>query len=117
MKKIILLLPLILSSCLHQGEKKQEYGICVEKQYKPEIDASGTNYNFSTGQIGVHTLHDDEKFIVVFKCEHGVVFSINKNQIYCKINKGDTVNIDYYEMINGDGEVKDFDFIDANLKY
>lgn len=114
------LLAVVLSGCLDRREPmKHERGYVIEKQYFPDTRQTVTGTGFSTSGnvvITTHSIGEDEKYIVIFKCEHGVVFSINKTELYGKLNKGDTVTIDYYEMVNGDGEVKDLDFVDANVR-
>lgn len=114
------LLAVVLSGCLDRREPmKHERGYVIEKQYFPDTRQTVTGTGFSTSGnvvITTHSIGEDEKYIVIFKCEHGVVFSINKSELYGKLNKGDTVTIDYYEMVNGDGEVKDLDFVDANVR-
>jgi hypothetical protein len=115
-----LLLAVVLSGCLDRREPmKHEQGYVIEKQYFPDTRQTVTGTGFSTSGnmvITTHNIGENEKYIVLFKCEHGVVFSINRNDLYMKLNKGDTVTIDYYEMVNGDGEVKDLDFVDANVR-
>jgi len=114
------LLAVVLSGCLDIREPmKQEQGYVVEKQYFPDTRQTVTGTGFSSkGSVVIttHQIGENEKYIVIFKCEHGVVFSINRTDLYGKLNKGDTVTIDYYEMVNGDGEVKDLDFVDANVR-
>ena len=114
------LLAVVLSGCLDKREPmKHEKGFVIEKQYFPDTRQTVTGTGFSTSGnmvITTHSIGEDEKYIVIFKCEHGVVFSINKTELYGKLNKGDTVTIDYYEMVNGDGEVKNLDFVDANVR-
>lgn len=115
-----MLLAVVLSGCLDRREPmKHERGYVIEKQYFPDTRQTVTGTGFSTSGnvvITTHSIGEDEKYIVIFKCEHGVVFSMNKTELYGKLNKGDTVTIDYYEMVNGDGEVKDLDFVDANVR-
>lgn len=118
----ILFLCAALMSCTHRKEPmSHENGIVVEKQYFPDTRQTviGTGYSTSGNfVVTTHSIGEDEKYIVIFKCEHGVVFSINKAELYGKLNKGDSVKIDYYELVNGNGEVKDLDFVDANcVKY
>lgn len=114
------MLAVVLSGCLNRREPmKQEQGYVVEKQYFPDTRQTVTGTGFSTSGnmvITTHNIGENEKYIVIFKCEHGVVFSINRTDLYGKLNKGDTVTIDYYEMVDGDGEVKDLNFIDANVR-
>lgn len=106
------------SSCLERkGDLKHEAGYIVEKQYFPDTRQLVTGTGFSSNGSTVITTHEigeDEKYMVIFKCEHGVVFSMNNSDLYYKLDKGDSVTIDYYEMANSNGEVLDFDFIDAN---
>lgn len=114
------LLAVVLSGCLDRRKPmKHERGYVIEKQYFPDTRQTVTGTGISTSGnvvITTHSIGEDEKYIVIFKCEHGFVFSINKTELYGKLNKGDTVTIDYYEMVNGDGEVKDLDFVDANVR-
>jgi myo-inositol-hexaphosphate 3-phosphohydrolase len=113
-----LLLCTTLHSCIHRKEVIQhERGIVVEKQYFPET--SGTAIGTSISPKGkvtptIHHISESEKYIVIFKCDHNVVFSVNRSSVYGKLNKGDSVTIDYYEYVNKAGEVKDLEFIDAN---
>lgn len=114
----ILMLAAVLSSCNHRKEPMQkENGVVVEKQYFPDTRQTVTGTGFTSKGSVVFTTHnigEDEKYIVIFKCSHGVVFSINKPELYGKLNKGDSVIIDYYEIVNKAGEIKDLDFVDAN---
>lgn len=122
MKKVIYILSVatLLGGCLHRGESmKHEQGFVVEKQYFPDTRQTVEGTGFSTSGDVVFTSHQmgaDERFILVFKCEHGIVFSINRSDLYAKLNKGDSVIIDYYELRNRSGEIKDFDLINANVK-
>lgn len=118
MKYTPLLLLITLSACHHKAKTiSHETGIVVEKQYTPEFNGRGSGIT-SKGDYHSTTIHDDEKYIVVFKCDHGVVFSMNRNDLYAKLNKGDTVSIAYYEILNSDNKIVDFDFVDANkMKY
>ena len=114
----ILLLCAVLTSCTHRKEPmSHEKGFVVEKQYFPDTRQTVTGTGYSTSGnlvVTTHSVGEDEKYIVIFKCEHGVVFSINRSDLYGKLNKGDSVIIDYYELVNDKGEVKDLDFVDAN---
>jgi hypothetical protein len=115
----MLLLCVVLNSCTHRKDTiSNEKGIVVEKQYFPDTRQTVTGTGYSTSGnlvVTTHSVGEDEKYIVIFKCEHGVVFSINKSELYGKLNKGDSVIIDYYELVNNKGEVKDFDFVDASV--
>lgn len=108
----------LLASCTHKREPMlTERGVVVAIQYGAPIDASGTTttYNSNDGVgFGSASMHAEEKFMVVFRCEHGVVFSINRKELYAKLSERDSVNIKYYEVVNKKGEIKDLDFVDAN---
>lgn len=115
MKKIFFI-PFLFLGCTHLSEMKHESGQVVEKQYFPDIRQTVTGTGFSSnGSIVItqHQIGDHEKFVVIFKCEHGVVFSVNRNDIYSSLEKGDKVQIDYFEILNGDNEIVDLDFYSA----
>lgn len=120
MKKLltIIIASAVVSGCLKRGDElKHEKGIVVEKQYVPDSRQVVTGAGFSSSGSLVFTTHqigESEKYLVIFACEHGIVFPINNPDCYVKLSKGDTVQIDYYEIINRSGEVVDYDFIDAN---
>lgn len=109
---------LLLASCLHKGEtQKTERGRVIAKQYSPDTRQTVTGMGISSNgdtHLTFHYIGEDQKFDIVFKCDHGVVFTISDPEIYSKLEPGDTVNIDYYELVNKKGVVKDYDFIDAN---
>ena len=110
---------LFFSSCTHKSEMKHENGIVVEKQFSPSFDGSGTGVGFSTGGNMVVTsndVHKAEQFMLVFKCQHNTVFTIDRKDLYTNLEKGDTVDIQYYELLNSDNVVKDFDFLTALKK-
>lgn len=95
---------------------KRERGLVVAMQYEAPMDGSGntTTYNSKGGVgFGHTTIHTDEKYMVVFRCEHSVVFSINSMELYAKLDERDSVIIEYYELIEYK-KVVDFDFVDAN---
>lgn len=121
MKYAYIFLLLFLFSCLHRAEKiSHEPGVVVAKQFESSRTNTYTIYEpYYDGKTTttIPTFHTDyipEKFLVVFKCAHGVVFTIDRQDIFVKLNERDTVSIDYYELLNKKGEVKDFEFIDAN---
>lgn len=116
--KYIFLFVLISLSCRHKSELKHERGFVVEKQFTPSGDGTTVGYAATQngGGVVVGSTHFDEKYMIVFKCEHQVVFSINNQALYAKLNKGDTVRIDYYNIENRKGDIKDFEFVDANLE-
>lgn len=114
MKHFLPILLILFTSCLHRGKEiKFERGVVVEIQHSedeilPEIGMA------LDGNIGVHPDYEEGEAIVVFKCEHNSVFSINDQKVHAKVKRGDTVIISYYELINGHGGIQGFDFIDAN---
>jgi len=115
----VVLLLLLFFSCTHNSELKHESGIVVEKQFSPEFNGNGSGVGISTGGdmvITSNTIHKAEQFMIVFKCQHNVVFAINRKELYTNLNKNDTVDIQYYEILNSDNEVKDFDFVTATKK-
>lgn len=117
--KLIIAASLFLASCYHNSELKSEKGVVVEKSYSPEFNGEGSSVGLSTSGhmiVSDNSIHKQEQFVVVFKCEHGVVFSINRNALYANLEKGDTVNITYYERLNMDNEVKSLDFVNAFKK-
>lgn len=97
----------------------QEEGVVIAKQFRGEVDETGSSVGFTTGgeiTFGTVNIHESEKFDVVFKCQHGVVFTIDDVEIYGKLKEGDSVIIDYYEIRYEDNTVKDLDFVDANRR-
>lgn len=110
---------LFFSSCTHKSELKHENGIVVEKQFSPEFNGSGMGVGMSSsGKMVVtsNNVHKSEQFMLVFKCEHNTVFTIDRKDLYTNLEKGDTVDIQYYELLNSDNVVKDFDFVNAVKK-
>jgi hypothetical protein len=96
------LLLFTLSSCANrEGAMKSEKGVVIEKQFYPATSAvaSGTGFN-SSGDVtfSTHTISSEERFCIVFKCQHGVVFSINRDTLYSELEKGDSVTIFYYNL-------------------
>lgn len=120
MKHIITIIFLfLLQGCLHKSELKHEDGEVVEKQYFPDTRQTVTGTGFSTNGhmvVTTHQIGENEKYIVIFKCSHGVVFSINRADVWGNLEKGDKVRIDYYEILNDDNQIKDLDFVNAHKK-
>lgn len=119
--KIIIgiLLLLYISSCTLKRKEPmlKEYGKVVGKLFTPDTRQSVMGTGISTNGsmvITTHSIGDKEKYTIIFKCQHGVIFNIDKKDLYAKLNDGDSVVIDYYELVNDKGIVKDFDFVDAN---
>ncbi len=111
---IIIFFSVLITSCLKRGEHiKYEKGVIIEKQYQPEFNAEGISFN-SNSDVGYHTLQESEKFILVFKCAHGTVFSKNSKSLYYELNKNDSVIIEYYDMIDRYGGVQDYEFVSAS---
>jgi len=115
------LLATVLFSCkeVYKSELMQEEGVVIAKQFRGEVNETGSSVGFTTGgemTIGTVNIHESEKFDVVFKCQHGVIFTIDDVEIYGKLKEGDNVIIDYYEIRYEDNTVKDLDFVDANRR-
>lgn len=115
------LLATVLFSCkeTHKSELMQEEGVVIAKKFRGEVNETGSSVGFTTGgemTFGTVNIHKSEKFDVVFKCQHGVVFTIDDVDIYGKLKEGDSVIIDYYEIRYEDNTVKDLDFVDANRR-
>lgn len=116
---IVFIIGITVCACSHKSELKHESGSVVEKQYYHDTRQTVTGTGFTSGGqvvITSHSIGESEKFIVIFKCSHGVVFSINRADIYAKLEKGDNVTIDYYEILNNDNQIKDLEFFNANKK-
>ena len=120
MKNIYLILIAVLltvsTGCLKRSGIKQENGVVVEKQYVPDTQDTDIGTGFtSSGQMimTTHTTGGPEKFMVIFKCDHGSIFAVSKPDLYGSLEKGDKVQIMYYDLVNGDGETKDYEFVDA----
>lgn len=118
--KIILIIGILpILSCTHESELKQECAVVIEKQFSPEFNGSGSGVGMSSGGdlvVTSNSVHKCEQFMLVFKCEHNTVFSIDKKQLYNDLNKGDSVIIYYKEILNYKNEIVDFNFINAIKK-
>jgi len=121
-----LLLPIIfiflfITACLHRADKlSHEPGVVIGKSYRPdnyystyEMQQVWTGNGYTWMPV-MHTHYDPAVFDVIFRCQHGVIFTIDRPELFAKLREGDTVQIDYYELLNKKGEVKDYDFVDAN---
>lgn len=103
----------------HNGPAKHEKGIVIEKQFSPEFNASGTGVGLSgSGHMVVTTnnMHKEEEFLVVFRCEHKTVFSINRKDLFTNLEKNDSVDIEYCDVFNCRNELVDLEFITATKK-
>lgn len=109
---------MLCASCVHISELKHETGYVVEKQYVPDTRQTVTGTGISSNGSVVFTSHaigEQEKYVVIFKCDHGVLFAKNDMDLYGNLNKGDTVIIDYYEVLSdGSNEIVDLDFVSAH---
>lgn len=111
--KYILIILLFACNTAHLSEQKQELGQVFEKQYTPEINASGSGVGFSSSGSTVitHTsVHDAEKYLLFFKCEHGVMFQVEDKHLWSNLNKGDSVRIYYYDILDEENKLIDFKF-------
>lgn len=106
-------------SCTHKGPILLEDGIVTAKAYAPSTRHTETSYHMNyQGELerGTITVGDFEKYMVVFKCSHSVVFSINSKVLYAKLDVEDRVQIAYKEILTNKNKVVDYYFIDANQK-
>lgn len=117
MKILFALLLIVFSSCLKRGDKLlHEGGVVIGKQYTPDTRETVMGTGISTkGSLVItsHSVGQDEQYSIVFKCDHGKIFTINNPDLYSRLKEGDTTDISYYELVNRKGTVKDYEFIDA----
>lgn len=126
MRIFIYVISLIFSSCLHRGDKiEKEQGIVVSKTFKDGWYHRYTTYHKhyygrdyrGRQQFQVFQEHHVDYippvYKVTFKCQHQKVFDIYREDVYKSLNDHDTVTIEYYNMVNNDNEIKDYDFITA----
>jgi hypothetical protein len=120
MKQVIFLLSIIfILGCNKRSELKHETGYIIEKQFSPEFNGSGSGLGITTGGdlvISESAIHEKEHFMLVVKCEHNTIFTIDRKDLYAKLDKGDTIDIKYYEYTNSEGKVVRFDFVNATKK-
>lgn len=121
MKKFMLCVTasmLLLSCSLKRGERLlTENGKVVAKQYSPDTRQTVIGTGFSSNGsmvITSHSIGENQRFNIVFQCDHNVIFTINDPMVYAKLKEGDKVKIQYYELLNKKGTVKDYEFVDAN---
>lgn len=117
----LLLMTFVLISCdghrtqWRVSETLSEQGTVVAKEFKGESVTHGSSVGITTNgelSIGSVTLHETEKFNVVFRCDHGHLFTINDPRIYEKVKEQDNVVIVYQEKYKN-GKFYDFIFLDA----
>lgn len=114
-------LPLVFfMGCLHRGPNIElEQGVVIGKNFK-----DGYTYTYYTQEVMHHGRQiitmpvPHETYVppvhtIIFKCQHQRVFNIDNRELYEKLNQLDTVTIEYYNLLNGDDEIKDYDFITA----
>lgn len=118
--KYFIILSVVLISCdkLKKSEEMTETGYVVAKQYVPDSRGTANGVGFTSKGDMVFTSHsygDEEKFTIVFKCQHGVIFTIKNNpQVFANLNEKDSCTIFYKEIRGANtGKVYDYDFIDA----
>lgn len=119
MKHIFLLV--LLSSCLHRGPRIElEQGVVIGKKF-----TEGYTHTYTTmmaypdgngNQMWIPEIHNDyipPTYVTSFKCQHKRIFNIDNRDVYETLKQLDTVTIEYYNLLNGNDEIKDFDFITA----
>lgn len=116
----------MLPACLHRGDTiHREQGVVIGKKEVPGYFNTYTTYDrIYVGRsykgyrhyVTVPRSHTDwvpPVYTTTFKCQHQKVFEINREDIYTLLNTYDTVTIEFYDMLNSDNIVKDYDFITA----
>jgi hypothetical protein len=100
---------------------KYEKGVVLGRVYKEAYTNTWISmdqyYDGQSYKCCMPTTHTDfypAKFLLTFQCAHGDIFEIDNSAVFMKVVEFDTVVISYYELLNNKGEVKDYDFIDAN---
>ncbi len=100
------------------GGLQKEKGYIVAKQYLPDTRETHLGTGISSRGSTIITTHEtghEEKFMVVLRCEHKTVFSVNDPKLYAGVEEGDSVVINYYNMATKDrpDSVVDYDFVSA----
>lgn len=121
-----LILYFCLSSCLHRGERiEKELGVVVSKNLTPgyyhtyttyERHYYGRSYRGRQQSITVpqeHSYYVPPVYTITFKCQHEKVFDIHREDIYNLMSILDTVTIEFYNLLDGEERVKDYDFVTA----
>lgn len=76
----------------------------------------GRSYNGRRQYVNVptnETYYVSPVYTVKFKCQHQKVFYIHREDVYKNLNDLDTVTIEFYNMLDGKEQIKDYDFITA----
>lgn len=117
------LLLLFFTGCL-QREKSisHERGVIIGRHFEDSywrpyttLEQYYDGHDYRCCVVTPHAEYIPAKYITIFNCEkHNSIFKIDNSIVYAKLREWDTVVIDYYNMVDNDGNVKDFDFIDAN---
>lgn len=121
---IIVLTIVITGTCIYffeprLSEKKTELGFVFEKSFVPEISSTSTGFGFSSNGdpvITTHHNHEAAKYITFFKCQHNQTFWVENREIWERLERGDSVVIEYYDKINRRGTVIDYQFENAYEK-
>ena len=122
MKRYLFFSVLLFVACLHRGDHiKYENGMVLGKVYHEAYTNTWVSmdqyYDGKSYKCCMPTPHTDfypAKFITTFQCAHGDIFEIDNQLVYMKVAEYDSVTISFYELLNKNNEIKDFDFIDAN---
>lgn len=109
---------LVIFSCTEtRKEIKTEGGEVLAIQYTPDSRSTDLGIGIGTNGRPIVTTHStgkQEQFHIVFKCDHGVIFTIEDKELFSTLKAGDRVVIEYREIVNKrDGSVVDFDFVTA----
>lgn len=124
--RILLLSLVALSSCLHRGDHiEYEKGVVLTKKLTPgyyhtytvyERQYYGRTYKGHRQYINIprtRSYYVEPVYTTTFKCEHEKIFDINREDIYNAVSYLDTVTIEFYNLLDGKEQIKDYDFITA----
>jgi|GEM_PF-3941940 len=107
-------------SCRHKdAQLSKEYGEVIALSYYPDTHQMNVGYGISSSGHGVTTISssgENEKWLVVFKCEHGMVFPIDRKELFSTLHQGDSVVIEYWNIRDSKDRIVDFDFYTAHKK-
>ena len=108
----------LLAGCIYRDkETSYEKGKVIKTEYMPDTRKTTVGYGVSSSGRMVTTFTpsgEDEKYLVLFRCEHGVVFPVENKDLFTRLSEGDSVNISFYNIRKKDGSIVDFQFVDAD---
>lgn len=107
----------LIAGCEYRDKEISfEKGKVIKTEYMPDTRKTTVGYGMSSSGHLVTTFTptgEDEKYLILFKCEHQVVFPVERKDLFFKLAEGDSVNISFYNIRKKDGRVVGFKFINA----